>query len=71
MLFGAADGDNDQHQQTTGVLVLTLGSTYNEFGYYEHPDFLCIKIIDSNAKKFRYKEHPPKRTVPFAFFDSL
>ena len=29
----------------------TLGPAYNEFGYYEHP-LLCIKIIDSNVKKF-------------------
>ena len=29
------------------------------FGYNEQPiTFLCVKIIDSNVKKFGYNEHP-------------
>ena len=58
MWFGAADGENDQHQQTTVVLVFTLGIEYNEFGYHEHPattnKFSSYKrrlLIDMNVYK--------------------
>ena len=48
----------------TGVYILiTLGPTYNEFGYNELPPttnpFLCIKINDFNVRKFGYCEHSP------------
>ena len=33
----------------------TLGPAYNKFGYNE--DIFCIKIIDSNVKKFGYNKH--------------
>ena len=40
----------------------TLGPAYNEFGCNEYPAitnrFLCTILIDSNAKKFDYNEHP-------------
>ena len=49
--------------ENVNVTKRTLGPTYNEFGYCEHPAttsrFLCIKIIDSNVKKFGYYEHTP------------
>ena len=41
---------------------LTLGPTYNEFGYKEHlattSRFLYIKKIDCNVEKFSYNEQP-------------
>ena len=41
---------------------ITLGPAYNEFGYNELLATMsrchCIKIIDSNVKKFGYNEHP-------------
>ena len=40
----------------------TLGPSYNQFCYGEHPAitniFLCIKIIDCKVKKFGYNENP-------------
>ena len=65
MWFGAADGENDQHQQTTVVLVFTLGIEYNEFGYHEHP---ATKSLDCNAKKFCYIEHSLKTNSSFCIF---
>ena len=42
------------------MVACTLGPSYNEFGYNEHPavtrESLCVKIIDSKVKKFGYNE---------------
>ena len=49
----------------------TLGPTYNEFVYNQHPvtrsRFLCIKIIECDVENFDYNEHPLKRPVSFAY----
>ena len=39
-----------------------MDAAYYQCSYIEHPaivnKFLCIKIADSNVKKFAYNEHP-------------
>ena len=42
------------------MVACTLGPSYNEFGYKEHPvitrESLCVKIIDSKVEMLGYNE---------------
>ena len=52
--------------------IITLGSSYNEFGYNEHPAIMsrsfCVKIVDCNNKKFGYNERPLITSSFFCIF---
>ena len=52
-----------------------LGLAYNVFRNNENlvitSRFLCTKIIDSDVKKFGYKDHSLKRAISFSSFYSL
>ena len=49
---------NIRDLEDTNKNLITEGPAYNEFGYNEHrierTDCFCIKIIDSNVKRFGY-----------------